>query len=183
MSCKIPDKLLINLKIMANIQKNGRIKRSMDGIISLDSDYLFYQSIRRFLNNDSRKQSIFEINSVIAECHEKVKEIINNKFMTPMNSNREEFFNNVELLLLVHNSLKGSLEGINNLKFTYIDDHNTVSQLDIMILKIQNILKEAMFKINYFNSMLPNIQKLFIEKEDLNFNTDSIINMSSIDNV
>jgi hypothetical protein len=52
-----------------------------------------------------------------------------------------------------------------------------------MILKIQNILKEAMFKINYFNSMLPNIQKLFIEKEDLNFNTDSIINMSSIDNV
>ena len=42
---------------------------------------------------------------------------------------------------LIYNSLKNSLEGINNLKFTYIDDHNTVSQLDILILKVQNILK------------------------------------------
>ena len=183
MSCKIPDKLLINLKIIANIQKNGRIKRSMDGIISLDSDYLFYQSIRRFLNNDSRKQSIFEINSVITECHEKIKEVINNRFMTPQNSNREEYFQNTELLLLIYNSLKSSLEGIQNLKFTYIDDHNTVSQLDIMILKINNMLKETIFKINYFNSMLPNSQKLYFEKEEMNFNTDSIINMSSIENV
>ena len=183
MSCKIPDKLLINLKIIANIQKNGRIKRSIYGIISLDSDYLFYQSFRRFINNDSRKQSIFEINSVITECHEKIKEIINNRFMNAQYSNREEFLQNTELLFLIYNSLKNSLEGINNLKFTYIDDHNTVSQLDILILKIQNILKETIFKINIFNSMLPSAQKISFEKEELNFNTDSIINMSNIDNV
>lgn len=183
MSCKIPDKLLINLKIIANIQKNGRIKRSIDGIISLDSDYLFYQSFRRFFNNDSRKQSIFEINSVITECHEKIKEIINNRYMTPQNSNREEFVQNTELLLLMYNSLKNSLEGIHNLKFTYIDDHNTVSQLDILILKINNILKETIVKINLFNSMLPSSQKVFFEKEELSFNTDSIINMSALDNV
>lgn len=183
MSCKIPDKLLINLKIIANIQKNGRIKRSIDGIISLDSDYLFYQSVRRFLNNDSRKQSIFEINSVITECHEKIKEIVNNRYMTPHNSNNEEFLQNTELLLLMYKSLKNSLEGINNLKFTYIDDHNTVSQLDILILKTNNILRETIVKINFFNSMLPNSQKIFFEKEELNFNTDSIINMSALDNV
>ncbi len=183
MSCKIPDKLLINLKIIANIQKNGRIKRSIDGIISLDSDYLFYQSIRRFLNHDSRKQSIFEINSVITEAHEKIKEIVNNRYMVPQNSNKEEFVNNTELLLLIYNALKSSLEGIQNLKFTYVDDHNTVSQLDIIILKTNNILKETIFKFNYFNSMLPSSQKIFFEKEELNFNTDSIINMSSIDNV
>lgn len=183
MSCKIPDKLLINLKIIAKIQKNGRIKRSIDGIISLDSDYLFYQSFCRFINNDSRKQSIFEINSVITECHEKIKEIINNRYMVSQHSNREEFVQNIELLLLIYNSLKNSLEGINNLKFTYIDDHNTVSQLDILILKVQNILKETIFKINVFNSMLPNSQKILFEKDELNFNTDSIINMSFIDNV
>ena len=60
----IPDKLLINLKIISKIQKNGRISRSYDGIISLESDVI-YQSIKRFVCNDSRKQAIFEINSVI----------------------------------------------------------------------------------------------------------------------
>ena len=183
MSCKIPDKLLINLRIISNIQKNGRIKRSMDGIISLDGDYMFYQSIRRFLNNDSRKQSVFEINSVITECHEKIKEIINNRYMNNQNSNKEEFIQNTELLHLIYKSLKNALEGIKNLKFTYIDDHNTVSQLDIIILKIQNILKETIFKINIYNRMLPSSQKLLFENEDLNFNTDSIMNMSNIDNI
>ena len=58
----IPDKLLINLKIISKIQKNGRISRSYDGIISLESDVI-YQSIKRFVLNDSRKQAIFEINT------------------------------------------------------------------------------------------------------------------------
>ena len=48
----IPDKLLINLKILSKIQKNGRITRSYDGIVSLESE-TYYQSLKRFLSNDS----------------------------------------------------------------------------------------------------------------------------------
>ena len=59
----LPDKLFINLKILGKIQKNGRICRSYDGIISLENDN-FYQSVKRTLSSDSRKQSIFEINSM-----------------------------------------------------------------------------------------------------------------------
>ena len=123
---KIPEKLLINLNILNKIQKNGRICRSSDGIISLDSD-MFYQSIKRTLNNDSRKQSILEIVEIINECHDKIKEIINSKYMNQPTS--EDFYNNCELLLLIYKSLKNSIEGINNLKFTYINEHNTICQV------------------------------------------------------
>jgi excinuclease UvrABC helicase subunit UvrB len=54
----IPDKLLINLKIISKIQKNGRIARSYDGIISLEND-VFYQSIKRFMTSDSRRFTIY----------------------------------------------------------------------------------------------------------------------------
>jgi hypothetical protein len=45
------DTLLINLKIISKIPKNGRISRSYDGVISLEHDSVL-QSIKRFLTKD-----------------------------------------------------------------------------------------------------------------------------------
>lgn len=186
---QIPEKLLINLTILAKIQKNGRIKRSYDGIVSLDEEK--FQSIKRFMNNDSRKQSVFEINSIITDTADKVKEIVNNKYMNQNYTNTEEYYSNCELLLLLNKSLASAKEGVINLKFTYTNDHNTLSQLDIILLKINNILKESMFKFNYFNQMLPNNTRIVTEySEDLNSSSNSppneknpqdhIINMQSM---
>lgn len=172
---KIPDKLLINLNILNKIQKNGRICRSSDGIISLDTE-MFYQPIKRALNNDSRKQSILEIVEIINEAHEKIKEIINSKYMS--NSSTEEYYNNCELLLLLYKSLKNSVEGINNLKFTYINDYNIICQVEIILVKINTILKETIYKFNYFNNQLVPEQR--INNDYCNtINTDSVINMST----
>ena len=62
----VPDKLLINLRILGNVQKNGRIARSYDGIIAIE-DETYYQSFKRFLTNDSRRQAIQEIASIMNE--------------------------------------------------------------------------------------------------------------------
>jgi hypothetical protein len=167
---EIPEKLLVNLSILAKIQKNGRIKRSSDGIVSLDEEN--FQSILRFINSDSRKQSVFEINSIISDTSDKVKEIINNKFMNQNCATTDEYYSNCELLLLLNKSLASAKEGILNLKFTYTNDHNTVSQLDIIILKINNILKESMYKFNYFNQMLPSNVRIFTESQ-LDFNSSN----------
>lgn len=150
----IPDKLLINLKIISKIQKNGRISRSYDGIISLETD-VFYQSIKRFMLNDSRKQAIFEINSVITESIEMLNHIINSKHMNKNFSQTSEYIKNCENLNLILTEMERAKLGIENLKFTYQTDHNIASQIDILILKINTTIKDIGQKLVYFQSFTP----------------------------
>ena len=134
----IPDKLLINLKIISKIQKNGRIARSRDGIISLENN-AFYQSFKRFISNDSRKQAVYEINSVITECIETLNHILNSKYMIKNDNRYTKSCENINLLLTELDLAKC---GVENLKFTYKNDPNIISQIDITILKINTILRD-----------------------------------------
>ena len=152
----IPDKLLINLKIISKIQKNGRIARSYDGIISLESDTV-YQPLKRFLTSDSRKQAVFEINSIISECIDNINYILNSKFMNIQYCQTDEYFRNCEHLNLLITEMGLSKIGIENLKFTYQNDPNIVTQLDIIILKILTTARDIGQKLYYFQSHIPNL--------------------------
>lgn len=154
----IPDKLLINLKILSKIQKNGKITRSYDGIISLDSE-TFYQPIRRFIASDSRKQAVFEINSIISECIDTFFNILNSKYMNKHYYNTDEFKKNCENIDLLLSELDSARIGVENLKFTYQNDQNIVSQLDIIILKMSTTYKDVFSKLSYYQSFLPNYTK------------------------
>jgi len=149
----IPDKLLINLKIISKIQKNGRITRSYDGIISLEND-VFYQSIKRFISSDSRKQAVFEINSVITECIDSLHNILNSKYMNKNFSQSDEYSKNCESISLLLKEMDLARGGIENLKFTYQNDQNIASQIDIIILKINTHLKDVSHKLTYYQSFL-----------------------------
>jgi len=149
----IPDKLLINLKIISKIQKNGRIARSYDGIISLEND-VFYQAIKRFVTSDSRKQAIFEINSVINECVDILHHILNSKYMNKNFNQSDEYIKNCENIRLILSEMEAARCGIENLKFTYQNDQNIVSQIDIIILKTNTTLRDIYNKLYYFESFL-----------------------------
>ena len=151
----IPDKLLINLKIISKIQKNGRIARSYDGIISLEND-VFYQSVKRFVSNDSRRQAIFEINSVITECVGILHHILNSKHMNKNFSQSDEYIKACENINLILHEMELARCGVENLKFTYQNDPNIVSQIDIVILKINTTVKDISQKLIYFESFLQN---------------------------
>jgi len=151
----VTDKLLVNLKILSKIQKNGRIARSYDGIISLESDAV-YQPIRRFLAADSRKQAIFEINSIITECIETISHILNSKHMNTKFSNTDEYVKGCESLGLLLAEMDGAKCGIENLKFTYQTDLNTASQIDIIVLKINTAIKDATQKLLHLQSFIEN---------------------------
>jgi hypothetical protein len=153
MNNSIPDKLLINLKIISKIQKNGRITRSYDGIVSLENE-VFYQPLRRFLSSDSRKQAVFEINSIITECIEQLSHILNSKFMNKNFSQSDEYLKNCENVSLLLNEMELAKCGIENLKFTYQNDQNITSQLDIVILKLNTTIKDVTQKLMYFHSFI-----------------------------
>jgi len=137
----LPDKLLINLRILSKIQKNGRITKSIEGVIHLENEAI-YKSVKRFLYNDSRKQSLYEINSIIDESNYFLNQMVNNKYTNPINKNTSEYIKNMEIINIILDELKNSKIGIENLKFTYKNDHNIISQIDICILKINSILKD-----------------------------------------
>lgn len=150
----IPDKLFINLKILSKIQKNGRITRSYDGIISLENEN-FFQSLKRFVSSDSRKQSVFEINSIINECTDIFNNIINSKYMNNMCIDKDEYYKYCEDLALLLKELEPAKGGIENLKFTYKPDNNIACQLDIIVIKMNAIIKDIVHKLNYYQSFLP----------------------------
>lgn len=186
----LPDKLFINLKIIAKIQKNGRISRSSDGVISLENNN-FYQSIKRFMTSDSRRQSIFEINSIINETLDYLSNIVNSKFMSKTFSDTDEYYKNYETITLIVKEISNSKVGIDNLKFTYTKDANITSQLDILIIKINSSIKDMNHKLVYFESLLPKVyqSELIIERNLLpNYymntqpNTDAFIDTLEVTN-
>lgn len=155
----IPDKLLINLKILSKIQKNGRICRSFDGVISLDSA-TFVQPLRRFITSDSRKQTVFEITSIITECSELLFNLCNSKHLNTNLSYTEDYRKHTDSLFLLLSEMELARTGIDNLKFTYGGDHNTVSQLDIITIRLNNLLSDYKTKLAIFQSYIPNYVEL-----------------------
>lgn len=163
MNNTLSDKLLINLKILSKIQKNGRICRSYDGIISLENDAM-YQFIKRFLTNDSRRQAVSEINSIITECIDTIGHIFNSKYTNVQYKSSEEYYKNCESLQILVTELELAKTGIENLKFTYNTDQNIISQLDIIILKIVTTLRDTKSKLGYFQSFLSKKQNQYFEE-------------------
>jgi hypothetical protein len=153
----LPDKLLINLRILSKIQKNGRITKSVEGIINLEQDTV-YKNIKRFIYSDSRRQSVFEINSIIDECSFQLNNLINSKYIHPNHKNTSEYIRNMEIITLLMEELTKAKSGIENLKFTYKNDPNIISQIDIIILKINSIVKDVnvRLEINGNNELLMN---------------------------
>ena len=142
----LPDKLLINLRILSKIQKNGRIAKSYEGIINLE-DNTIYKGIKRFIYNDSRKQSVFEINSIIDEVAITFNHLINNKHMNKSYSNTSEQIKNLEIINLLLKEVQDAKVGVENLRFTYRSDQNIISQIDIIILKMNSIIKDISFQL------------------------------------
>lgn len=149
----LPDKLLINLKILSKIQKNGRITKSYNGIISLEGSS-FYQSFKRFVTNNSRKQAIYEINSIISEAIDTFNTLLNCKYLNRNYSNTDEYIRICEDIELLLSEFVNAKNGIDNLYFTYQNDYNISSQIDIILLKINITTKDITNKLNYFKSFL-----------------------------
>jgi hypothetical protein len=179
-STTLPDKLLINLKILSKIQKNGRITRSYDGIISLESDAV-YKSVKRFVTSDSRKQAVSEINSIINETVLTLNNILSSKFMTKPFFGSDEFVKNCELLNLIVSELEQSKTGIEHLKFTYKNDQNTASQLDIIILKMNSTIKDVYQKLTYYHTYTNTLSPTYAHELTHNDNMQSSPNEQHTD--
>lgn len=145
---------LVNLKILAKIPKNGRIKRLPNSYIGIENDISRLTCIKRYLNSDSRNRTIQDINTTINMSIEKNNYIlnskyfrdhkkfdINNSFISDLINN--EYITKLNLLIEITEALRNSVIGISNLKFTYDNDPECLSKLDIILGKIHNHISKV----------------------------------------
>lgn len=159
----IPDKTLINLKILSKIPKNGRICKSYNGLISIEVDSIS-QSFRRFFRNDSRQQSILEINSIIDESVDLLYSLIRSKYMNEQFIETDEYRQHVETLEILLSEMISAKAGIDNLRFTYENDQTIISKLDIIILKLTSAINDSKRKVEHARKLMYHLKSIIIEK-------------------
>lgn len=142
---------LLNLKILSNIKEFDKLSTDGDNII-IDPPYIF-QGLIRAWNGDSRTITITNINSLINYIFEisdilLEKELVNTSNNSKFLINKPKFMDNNSMLFQkIVIGLNESINGLQNLKITYIGDVSITSKLDLIITKIQN-------RINKINAML-----------------------------
>jgi len=128
--------LIINLKIIQNINKLDKISLVNNNIIINDGSSIF-QFIYRWYNNSNRTQTIKDLsniidkfNSILGFLNSKKNDLDKLKNITNSNENKKKIINDYinELIKEVPNTILG----IENLKFTYIDDIDILNKLDII---------------------------------------------------
>lgn len=151
----VPDKLYINLKIIGKIQKNGRLKKSSNGIVALDKTW-YLQGLWRAISSDSRKQTLHELNSILNDIPGVLEAFRNSKFTSNHYSLSDDFVKLMQEFKMLIDAMTEAHEGLHNLKFTYIRDDNVIAQMDIIIFRLKNLLDEANQNYSTYNDQIHN---------------------------
>ena len=158
------DNVLLNLKIISNIKENDKISTAYDTIV-IDSNDLLQGTRRLVYTGDSREKSISIIDNLVKRIleltddlfektelakHEVRINIEKPTYQSYVDNTRERSpfvdepiatFQNVT----VH--LTTAIQGLQNLKITYLGDATTTSKLDLILGKMQN-------RINKINKLM-----------------------------
>jgi len=159
------DEIILDLKILSNIQKGGKICTTTDGHIALETRSSF-QGIRRLITGDSRIRTIEKINNIINSAFDKTNDIQRSKYIdiyeknkTPMETEIQRHNEDIELLQSLANEFNSAIRGLEHLCETYNDDAETSSKLKIIIDKIRHKADDIEMKIERYH-------KTYIRKSD-----------------
>jgi len=132
------DEKLVNLKIIAKIKKDDKLIFSGE-LLEIDDTQWLFKGLTRWYGKASRKQTIDKINHVINDVFSFIDNTLANEFSHIPDKKHTHILkeDNSEILqkFLIH--LNNAVEGLENLKITYIDDESIISKLDVIIDKIQ----------------------------------------------
>lgn len=142
--------IIINLRIISQIQLSDKITFKNDNFIIEKNDFL--QGIIRWKNGDNRFLSLHHIENLLGNTFTVIeqlndlksdicRDLLSKYYIT--NNITEKLRNDLLTLLIVE--LKNSLLGIENLRKTYNNDNLMKSKIELFIEKIN-------YKINNYNT-------------------------------
>lgn len=138
--------IILNLKIIGKIPRNGKIRRAGHGGITLEGESIL-TPMKRTVFGDSRNQSISDINSILQESFSLLRLLLNHKLV--VSSEYEENDENRHLLqqiFTLNREFLNCVTGLENLRVTYRSDVKIASSIlfviDQILLQIEDIRRK-----------------------------------------
>lgn len=151
---EITDQILVNLKIISKINPQDKLKVNYNNTSSIDKDNML-SSIYRWIHGDSRDKTIQFIKNVITDAVNITNDIMNSTYINNKNKKtiyeENEFNKSLTTLNLIKHELENAKTGIHNLKTTYELDIQIVSQLEVIMSRIDNHLSIIQRKLKDIN--------------------------------
>lgn len=119
------DNTITSLKILAMVQKNGRLC-IRKGQLAIEPDD-HWQSFRRWLKRDSRDQILLHMRNCIANAIKLSKALINDQLEVDLK---------IWTIGRLTTEMANAQSGLVNLKTTYCDDLAMVAAIDVLIERL-----------------------------------------------
>lgn len=146
----ITDSILVNLKIISKIAPNNKLKIA-NNTTSIEKEGLAAWLLRWF-NGDSRIKTINFIKTIIADSINITTDLMNSTYINNRGKKttyeETEFTKALSTLFLIRTEMENSKQGILNLQKTYDMDIQIISQLEVVINKIDGHLGIIDRKLN-----------------------------------
>ena len=126
-----PERLMVNLRIVASLQPHQRINSKAEPI-QVEPDTWIPQSIHRWFRDDDRNLLLRRLNDLVTDTDTHVMAYAKRP--------------TTQKKLLRH--LNKSKRGLQNLLQTYANDITTVSRLDLLQERVNDILTKHNFKVD-----------------------------------
>jgi len=129
------DGMILNLKNIAQVGFNGRLRRTSKGSVTVEEDHILVPLKRRIFS-DGREATVIDIRSILNEVFAYNKLLLSSKHLIePVKTDEQR--KHLEQISNLYRELERSIQGIENLKSTYKGDVDICSKLE---LQIENIL-------------------------------------------
>jgi len=173
--------VIVNLKVLAQIPRNRRLRTTTNGYFTLEDNHLLVP-IRRTLYGEGRDKLIRDIKSLLAEVQAQMRHLLTSKHLSGEDSDDNESEQKekpsantnaklsvatdekrivLEQLSSIHRELERSITGFENLKSTYVRDILMVGELDHIIDTVRLYMNEIEQKIP---DVSENISPVLLEK-------------------
>lgn len=129
------EEIFINLKVLESLDKNQKLI-SRGKFLNIEPISIIPEFIRRWHRQDNRDETIKKINIIVNSAIDIIKEQDSKEPTESSDSMDQTSDHNVR------NYLERSLNGIKNLKETYATCSQTCARLDVIINKINFVLRE-----------------------------------------
>ncbi len=165
---EITDTILVNLKIISKIAPNNKLKL-INNTTTIEKEGMAAWLLRWY-NGDSREKTVGFIKTVVNDSINITNDLMNSTYIN--NRSRKTVYEETEftkaysMLMLIKNEMVNSKTGILNLNKTYQLDIQIISQLEVVINKIDGhigIIERKLKEIQR-DGALPEI---FMNKSDL----------------
>ena len=139
------ESLVINLKVIAQLPRNRRLRTTSKGYFTIEDNHLLVP-IRRKIYGEGRDRLKCDIKSLIIDAQTQTKGLLKRylEFSSskPSLEESDEKRTVMEQLGTIHRELKRSITGFENLMSTYDSDALMVGMLEHVVETIRSVMNE-----------------------------------------